>query len=150
MCYRCVELLPLLRVIPPDTPSLLMLRHSRVVHSRVVNSRDFSAPSWLILKQMFMRLVRMFQFQKSSSSTSCNVSSPKDPSLARRSSVRSCHTSSCTKILLALIWCDTFCKQFKFRWKYIADTTGDVSPVFLSVYCRCINLCTIISFGDWL
>jgi len=32
MCYRCVELLPLLRVIPTHTHSLLMLRHSRVVH----------------------------------------------------------------------------------------------------------------------
>jgi len=37
MYYRCVELLPLLRVIPTHTPSLLMLRHSRVVHSCVVH-----------------------------------------------------------------------------------------------------------------
>ena len=48
MCYRCVELLPLFRVIPTHTPSLLMLRHSRVVHSCVVHPflrADLSTPA---------------------------------------------------------------------------------------------------------
>ena len=44
MCYRCVELLPLLRVIPTHTPSLLMLRHSSVVHSCVVHPCFFVPP----------------------------------------------------------------------------------------------------------